>query len=219
MTDELTPRQKTGKRALSVAVAEGAGLAVSFGALALVKGAMGPERTEHLKEWVATKLLLPFIKKGDAAGLAIGKEKPKEGEEAPFLQPPPEERARKMAATFVDMAVLLPVGILTRLGVQKVTDDRMGVPNNLTNYVFSRVVDNSIGAVTLLGLNTVAKDQAKAVNKTLASVFEKVGIDAQTADSVAKYAVYAQTPNLTGMAANLATLHVMDIKQGATKSR
>lgn len=204
--------ERTSRRAMSVAAAEGTGLAVSFGALFLAKKLAGKERMDHLKDWVAKKVVMPLMKNGVPMGAAAAGAEDNAQEGAAFVPISPEQKARSIANSIVDMSILIPVGIATRLGVQKTMDDKFGAPATMQNYLFSRVVDTSVGGATLLGMTTVAKAPSKAISDKLAGVLGKVGLDAETADSVAKFAVYAQIPNATGMAANLATLHALDKK-------
>lgn len=211
MQEPTTTRERTARRAMSVVAAEGTGLGVSFGALFLAKKLAGKERMDHLKDWVAQKVVMPLLKNGVPMG-AAGAGAEGEAEENPqaFMPISPEEKARKIANSIVDMSILVPVGIAARLGVQKTMDDKFGAPTTLQNYVFSRVVDSSVGAAALVGMTTLAKEPSKGMSDRLAGVLSKVGLDAETADSIAKFTVYAQIPNAAGMAANLATLHAMD---------
>lgn len=213
MQEPTNVNERTARRAMSVVAAEGTGLGVSFGALFLAKKLAGKERMDHLKDWVAKKIVMPLMKNGVPMGAAeAGAEA--DGQEHPqaFTPVTQEEKARKIANSIVDMSILVPVGIATRLGVQKTMDDKFGAPTTMQNYLFSRVVDSSVGAATLVGMTTLGKGPSKAMSDKLAGVLSKVGLDAETADSVAKFTVYAQVPNATGMAANLATLHAMDKK-------
>lgn len=211
MTEPLTPIERSKKRAFSIAASEGIGLGVSFAALGMAKAALGEKRMEQVKHWVAEKIVLRFIHKADEAGLPIAQPNAEDAtREKAFTPMTPEDRARKIAGSVVDLSLMVPVGIAARLAAQKKMDDHFGAQTPMGHYVFSRVVDNTVGAATLVGLNTVAREPAKAATHTLSGVLKKIGLKEETADSVAKFAVYAQTPNLTGMAANLATLHGMD---------
>lgn len=217
MQDPKNINERTARRAMSVVAAEGTGLAVSFGALFLAKKLAGKERMDHLKDWVAKKVVMPLMKNGVPMGAAEAGAEGDTAENAQAFTPlSQEEKARKIANSVVDMAILIPVGIAARLGVQKTMDDKFGAPATMQNYVFSRVVDSSVGGAALLGMTTLAKAPSKAMSDKLAVVLNKAGLDTETADSIAKFTVYAQVPNVAGMTANLATLHAMDKKSSRT---
>ncbi|MBM3617647.1 MAG: hypothetical protein FJX23_03795 [Alphaproteobacteria bacterium] len=214
MQEPNTARERTARRAMSVVSAEATGLGVSFGALFLAKKLAGKERMDHLKDWVAKKIVMPLMKNGVPMGAAEAGAEADATQENPqaFTPISQEEKARKIANSIVDMSILVPVGIAARLGVQKTMDDKFGAPATMQNYVFSRVVDSSVGAAALVGMTTLGKAPSKAMTDKLAGVLGKVGLEAETADSIAKFTVYAQVPNVAGMSANLATLHALDKK-------
>ena len=189
-TDVMSGRQVTFRRGLSVLSGEGVGVAVSLGALLMIKKIVGEKRMEAVKNSAAKNIILPILNRTKSG----------QAEEN-------DVKALKYANNLIDFAVILPIGIATRIGIQSKIDDGLQVPvGNKKNYLFSRVFDNTAGLAVVAGMNTVAKGPARDVTQALNSALQKMGLPQDTADSLSKYLVYVQGPNAAGMVANVAAL-------------
>lgn len=226
MTERIGLGTEITKRTGSVMAAEGVGIAVSMGSLLLVKKIAGPERMAAAKEQVAKQVILPLLNRIDAT---VGKfqdtreKMGRGGEEAPekdakkaFVDKklPPEERARKYADTLLDMAIMMPVGVVSRILVQSKMDDLFKAPPiDNKHYLFAKLPDAVVNNVSLVAMNTVAKAPSQAVAGVMEKVLAKVGVPEGSAKSMATYLTYVQGSNLMGNMANVGYVTAVSRRQ------
>ena len=208
--EPLSHRQETARRAISVVGAEAAGLDTSMGALLIAKSFAGPQM-EKAKEWAATSVILPLLNNIESVRHRLGRDQVEDPNALEKL--PPDERARKLANSLVDFSIMFPAGVAVRLGVQSLVDEKLGVPvEDKRQYVFSKVVDTSVAAATMVGMNSIGRGPAKVSATALSGMFSKMGMPQETAESLGKFMIYMQVPNAAGMLANIATLNQLNKK-------
>jgi hypothetical protein len=230
MTERIGLGMEVTKRTGSVMVAEGVGIATSLGSLLLVKKIAGPERMAAAKEQVAQDVILPLLNRIDATLGKFqkmrdkmargGEESSPEQKEDPFAEEklPPVERARRYANTLLDMAIMMPVGVVTRILAQSKSDDLFKAPQiEQKHYLYAKVPDFVANNVALVAMNTVAKAPSQAVAGVMEKVLAGVGVPKESAKSMATYLTYVQGSNLIGNMANVGYVTAVSRKQQASQ--
>lgn len=137
---------------------------------------------------------------GATAGRALKKAKSAFEEE----KLSPEEKARKYADLFLDMSIMMPVGIVTRILAQSKADTMFGAPDiDQKHYLYAKAPDFVANNVSLVGMNTVAKAPAQAVTRVMERLLKGVGVPEESAKSMATYLTYVQGSNIIGNMANV----------------
>jgi hypothetical protein len=151
-------------------------------------------------------------KAGSASGASILKDKKSASEIFGDEHLSREDKARKYADTVLDMTIMVPVGVLSRILAQKKADNVFGAPDVPhkrkffgveDTYWYAKVPDAIAGQTSLVAMNTVAQAPTKAVVGVVEKVLQSVGVPQVSANSMAKYLVYVQGSNTIGNFANV----------------
>lgn len=125
-----------------------------------------------------------------------------------------EDKAHQYAETFLDMAIMAPVGIVTRILTQDHADRMFGAPKlDMKHYVYAKVPDMVANNTALVAMNTVAKAPTQAVSRTVEKLLGGLGVEPTSAKSMATYLTYVQGSNFVGNVANVGYVTAMSRKQ------
>lgn len=219
------------RKGYSIAAAEGTAIAVSLGSLAVAK-ALAPNQVDRLKNLVAEKIILPSMNKSRPWREVMTEKCSEDPELAEvcdkLLDPTPEnlawmqenkpnitreERAKERAGTFVDVSLMIIPGLLTRLPMQKLMDNKMGVQSyEMKDQAFAKVLDTAVVGTAMLGMFTLAHERMMPLKMKARTVIEKSGLSREKSGDLSNYLLYVQVPNMLGVAANVAALAALGTK-------
>lgn len=173
---------------------EAASLAAAPIAMVVVDKALH-QPYEDLKNRIAQKIILPNLDKWDAtlAGLK-SLDPPHEREERLALSKP--EQARKIADLVVDQfGVKFGASVIGQLLTQDYFIHKFGAHVTSRQNAIAVFADRGVQIGSTVLLNTVAADQAVAVQRSLINVLQRAGMSEEKAEEWANFGVNFTLPN------------------------